>query len=51
VNGIVELISLEKQFGRERVDAAVKIIQQKNPDSPLRTLAYLIGTIRKLGGN
>ncbi len=50
VNGIVELISLEKQYGRERVDAAVKIIQQKNPDSPLRTLAYLIGTIRKLGG-
>lgn len=51
VNGIVALISLEKQYGRERVDAAVKIIQQKNPDSPLRTLAYLIGTIRKLGGS
>ncbi|MBK8870945.1 MAG: hypothetical protein IPN19_07800 [Elusimicrobia bacterium] len=48
VNGIVVLISLEKQYGRERVEAAVKIIQQKNPDSPLRTLAYLIGTIRNL---
>ncbi len=48
VKGMEQLIRLESQYGRERVDAAVKIIEKKNPDSPLRNLGYLIGTIRKL---
>lgn len=48
VNGIKELMDLEIQYGRDRVDAAVRLLGQKNPDNPLRTMAYLIGTIRGL---
>lgn len=48
LNGIKELIELETQFGAQRVEAAVKVLGQKNPDNPARTLGYLIGTIRNL---
>ncbi|MBK8869652.1 MAG: hypothetical protein IPN19_01060 [Elusimicrobia bacterium] len=48
VHGIKELIDLETEFGQAKVDAAVKLLAQKNPDNPARTLGYLIGTIRNL---
>ena len=48
VNGIKELMDMETHFGRARVDEAVRLLGQKNPDNPLRTMAYLIGTIRNL---
>ncbi len=48
VNGIKELIDLENQFGSARVEAAVKLLGQKNPDNPKRSMGYLIGTIRNL---
>jgi hypothetical protein len=47
-NGLKELLELETQYGPERIDAAVKLLGQKNPDNPARTLGYLIGTIRNL---
>lgn len=46
--GIKELIDLETEFGQSKVDTAVKLLAQKNPDNPARTLGYLIGTIRNL---
>ncbi|MBK8871973.1 MAG: hypothetical protein IPN19_13305 [Elusimicrobia bacterium] len=46
LTGITALIDLENKFGRARVDAALKIVSQKNPDNPLRSLPYLIGTIK-----
>ena len=48
LNGIKELMALETQYGSDRVDEAVRLLGQKNPDNPLRTMAYLIGTIRRL---
>ena len=48
VNGIKELIDLENQFGAARVEAAVKLLGQKNPDNPKRSMGYLIGTIRNM---
>jgi hypothetical protein len=48
LNGIKELIDMETQFGSKKVEAAVKVLGQKNPDNPARTLGYLIGTIRNL---
>ncbi|MBK8576055.1 MAG: hypothetical protein IPN90_10435 [Elusimicrobia bacterium] len=48
LNGIKELIEMETQFGPQKVNAAVKVLGQKNPDNPARTLGYLIGTIRNL---
>lgn len=50
VNGIKELIDLENQYGVERVAEGVRILGLKNPDNPLRTMGYLIGTIRNLTG-
>lgn len=44
--GITALIDLENTYGRPRVDSALKIVGQKNPDNPLRSLPYLIGTIK-----
>jgi hypothetical protein len=46
LSGIKALIDLEDQYGRHRIDAALKIVTKKNPDNPLRTMAYLIGTIK-----
>lgn len=48
LNGIKELMALETQYGRDRIEEAVRLLGQKNPDNPLRTMAYLIGTIRRL---
>lgn len=48
ISGIKALIDLEDQYGRDRIDAALKIVAAKNPDNPLRTMAYLIGTIKNL---
>jgi hypothetical protein len=48
VKGIQQLILLEDRYGKERVDAAVAIIEKKNPESHLRNMGYLIGTIRKM---
>jgi hypothetical protein len=48
LNGIKELIELETQFGTKKVEAAVNVLGQKNPDNPARTLGYLIGTIRNM---
>lgn len=48
LTGIKALIDLEDQFGQARIDAALKIVAEKNPDNPLRSMAYLIGTIKNL---
>jgi len=42
------LIDLENEFGVKRVNAALKVLGEKNPDNPTRTLAYLIGTVRRM---
>ncbi len=42
------LIQLENQYGQHRVKAATKLIAQKRPDNPLRSIAYLIGTIKNM---
>lgn len=46
--GIKALIDLEDQYGQTRVAAALKIVAAKNPDNPLRSMAYLIGTIKNM---
>jgi len=48
LNGIKELMALENQYGQESVEKALKLLGQKKPDNPNRSLAYLIGTIRKI---
>jgi hypothetical protein len=48
VNGIKELMDLETRYGQARVSAALKVLEQKNPDNPLRSMDYLIGTIRHI---
>lgn len=48
VSGIKALIDLEDQYGQARIDAALKIVADKNPDNPLRSMAYLIGTIKNM---
>lgn len=48
VNGIKELIDLETRYGRALVEEAVRLLGEKNPDNPHRTMGYLIGTIRNL---
>jgi hypothetical protein len=48
VDGIKELIDLETRYGRARVAEAVRLLGEKNPDNPHRTMGYLIGTIRNL---
>lgn len=48
VNGIKELIDLENQYGIARVDAALRLLGEKNPDNPKRSLGYLIGTVRNM---
>ncbi|MBK8574332.1 MAG: hypothetical protein IPN90_01180 [Elusimicrobia bacterium] len=43
-----ENFRLEIQYGQPRVDAALKLIAQKRPDNPLRSIAYLIATIKNI---
>lgn len=50
VAGVAELIRLEERHGRAVVDAALKELGQKLPVNPKRTMAYLIGTVRRMGG-
>ena len=47
-NAVEALIDLENQYGQLRVDAALRLITQKNPDNPLRSIAYLIATIKAM---
>nr|MBP9128317.1 hypothetical protein [Elusimicrobiota bacterium] len=47
-NAIEALMGLEIQYGQHRVDAALKLIAQKNPDNPLRSIAYLIATVKNM---
>jgi hypothetical protein len=46
-DAVQELIELEKQFGRDRIEQAAKIIMAKNVENPERTLEYFIGIVRK----
>lgn len=48
VNAVKALIDLENQYGPSRVDAALNVIAQKRPDNPLRSIAYLIATIKNM---
>jgi len=48
INAIKALISLEDQYGKERIAESLKIIGKKNPDNPYRSIAYLIGIIKNL---
>ncbi len=47
--GVAELIRLEKRHGRAVVDAALKELGKKLPVNPKRSMAYLIGTVRRMG--
>lgn len=47
-NAVEALIELEIKYGQPRVDAALKLIAQKKPDNPLRSIAYLIATIKNM---
>lgn len=49
VAGIAELIRLEERYGRAVVDAALKELGKKLPVNPKRSMAYLIGTARRMG--
>ena len=47
-SAVEALIELEIKYGQPRVDAALKLIAQKKPDNPLRSIAYLIATIKNM---
>ncbi|MBK9694320.1 MAG: hypothetical protein IPO76_02830 [Elusimicrobia bacterium] len=49
VAGVAELIRLEDRYGRAGVDAALKELGKKLPVNPKRSMAYLIGTARRMG--
>lgn len=46
LNALQALIALEDQHGPAQIQAVLKMIGEKNPDNPHRTIAYLIGAIR-----
>ncbi len=46
IHGINELLELDRQYGAKRLAEAVRVVQQKNPDNPHRSMAYLIGVVR-----
>lgn len=47
--GAVEaLIDLERRYGTGVIAQAVKILGEKSPDNPKRSIAYLIGVINRL---
>jgi hypothetical protein len=47
VEGVESLLALEEKHGRRLVDDAARVLGEKNPDNPKRSLRYLIGTIKK----
>jgi hypothetical protein len=50
-DGVKTLVRLEEEFGRTAVDRALAVLGAKRPDNPLRSMAYLIGTVRGMGGD
>jgi hypothetical protein len=47
--GAVEkFILLEEKYGRDRMDAAAKIIGLKAPDNPKRSVGYFVGIVTTL---
>jgi hypothetical protein len=48
LRGIEQLIELEDQYGRARIQEAERILGAKSPDNPKRKIGYLIETIRGL---
>lgn len=47
--GMETILKAEALFGQEIVDEAARIVAEKNPDNPKRSMPYLIATIRSIG--
>lgn len=47
LNGIEELVDLETRLGTGPLREAAAVLGAKNPDNPKRSMAYLLGTVRK----
>jgi cardiolipin synthase len=48
LNGIEELVELETRLGPRVIQRAAAILGAKSTDNPRRSMAYLLGTVRKL---
>ncbi len=49
MDGVEKLVQLENRYSLNIVQAALKVILEKSPDNPKRSLAYLIRTIERMG--
>lgn len=46
IEAITRLCELDREYGAQRIEEAARIVAQKRPDNPLRSMAYLIGIVR-----
>jgi hypothetical protein len=45
---VEQFIGLEEKYGLEKMERAKKIIAQKSPDNPRRTVGYFVNTVTAL---
>jgi hypothetical protein len=46
IEAITRLCELDRDYGAQRIEEAARVVAQKRPDNPLRSMAYLIGIVR-----
>lgn len=46
VDAITRLCESDREYGAQRIEEAARVVSQKRPDNPLRSMSYLIGSVR-----